>query len=183
MADETLKQLQDRIDALERLVATMRGRGGDDMLDPFRFVLLARRDGDNPGDWREQTVNNGTVEDFPDGRTGSNTDSPIIPAGAASAILEVIDAGRCRYVDIGTRYFPVALAQDGGADATGPSDAATYTYTVTDESGTQLGTTVSPEILRENGRRVVATKGQAYYDKSNNLKLWMTDERKRTTPC
>jgi hypothetical protein len=116
MADDTLKQLQDRIDALERLVATMRGRGGDDPLNPFRFVFLARTatsddtGGDDPasGTWVEQAVNGGEVSDFPDGRKSladGDASNLINDLGDAFYILETLD-----YDEAGNavhRYTPI----------------------------------------------------------------------------
>jgi hypothetical protein len=171
---EQLRHLQAQVAHLEAIAS----RGND----PFGRVLIAKR-GQEPGRWKEWTVNEGELEEFIDGRgNDAGGDAGIRPLGGCSALLEVLDVDAHQYVEIGPRYRPVTLAQDGGADGSAAAPA-TYTYTVTDEEGDVIGEQVAPEKARADGKRFPASKGQAYYDRAGVLKLWDTDERDRTTTC
>jgi hypothetical protein len=87
-------------------------------------------------------------------------------------------------------YFPVDLAttagQTSGANGGDKTTTASWTYTVTcpgwDGSAAQLGTAISPETGRWNGKRNAASRGQAYYD-GITLRLWSTNETQGTTGC
>ena len=75
--------------------------------------------------------------------------------------------------------FPVTIAKDGGADGT-PTSPATWTYTLTDMHGEQLGAGVPQSKPRPNGTSQVQTgapaQGIAYRDESGNVKLWDAGE-------
>lgn len=82
----------------------------------------------------------------------------------------------------GRIVFPVDLTQTGGSNGN-KTTAATWTYTVNDLDGNELGTAVSPLKVRPNGTMTAATKGIAYYDEDGNLVLYDTNERYGTGGC
>jgi hypothetical protein len=81
-------------------------------------------------------------------------------------------------------FFPVTVTQDGGSAGTNsPAAAATYTYTVKDLSGSQLGTTIPVVWARQKGHVTAASNGMAYYDNTGTLKLAIVDEVIDTSAC
>lgn len=79
------------------------------------------------------------------------------------------------------RIFPVNLVSDGGdsGDETGP---ATWTYTVSTLSGSELGTTMSPQ-KRLPGALNAGSFGLGYYNEAGTFVLWDTNETVQTTEC
>lgn len=79
--------------------------------------------------------------------------------------------------------FAVDLSQTGGSAGDASSEAS-FTYTVNDLDGNELGTSVSPEHARPSlGALVAATKGMAYYTAGAELKLLWTDEQPDMAEC
>ncbi len=80
--------------------------------------------------------------------------------------------------------FRVGLTQTGGS-AGDKTTSVSFTYTVTDLRGNQLGTAKAPEwpSRSEHGLKVAATGGLAYYDTSHNIQLAIAFERAGTGSC
>ena len=85
----------------------------------------------------------------------------------------------------GKGYFPVLVNQTGGANGT-DTTKATYTYTVTDLAGNELGTAVALARPRENGAVTLASDpkyGSAFVAADGTLKLWDSGETYTTEEC
>jgi hypothetical protein len=83
------------------------------------------------------------------------------------------------------RIFPVTVEKTGGSDGTKTS-AASWTYTVKDLSGTELGTGVSVARPRPYGTVTFQASttgyGLAFYD-NGTLKLWDAGEKPGSGGC
>ncbi len=78
--------------------------------------------------------------------------------------------------------FAVKVTKDGGSDGT-VSTAATWTYTVVDLAGKQLGETVTVAHVRPKGKMTFGTSyGIAFYDGST-LILWDAGEYPGSGAC
>ena len=178
-------ELRERIRVLEGRLALVEALAtkGDFPLFP---VLIAKRTGSSTKQWKEQTVNDGVIEDFPDGRdcTSDGDEAAIVLPKDAIVLLQVEDGEFHRYVEISSnRFFPVTLATDGGGNGTRTTSAA-FTYAVTNEASVSIGTHIAPEKApRPNGAIVAATKGIAYYNAAGALRLWDTNEKFGTGAC
>lgn len=78
--------------------------------------------------------------------------------------------------------FVVNLEQTGGANGD-QTTAPTWTYTVTNLLGRELGTVVSPQRPRTAGLFTAATKGYGYYDEDHAFQLAEAWETPDTWAC
>lgn len=91
----------------------------------------------------------------------------------------VVLTGEGRTGDI----FRVNLSQTGGTAGT-QTTGCSFTYTVSTLSSVQLGTSKGPQYPRgENGLKVAATQGLAYFDTSGVVQLAVAFEGSGTATC
>ena len=79
--------------------------------------------------------------------------------------------------------FYVKLTKDGGTAGTNTT-ACSFTYTVKDVTGQQIGTTVA--VAKDRLLTCAmneATKGWAFYDENNDLKVWDCNETMQQQNC
>jgi hypothetical protein len=173
MFDELRNRLEETQAELENLRALTTGR----IDDPYREVFVARREA---AGWQEQAIVAGEIVDFVGGRSSAGgDDAEIIPLGSASILLRLRDGNFFRYVEVAGGLFYVTLSTDGGT-AGDASTPASFTYTVFDAHGTEIGSSIPLIWARPNITMAAATVGIAFME-NDTVRLLIADEVPTTT--
>jgi hypothetical protein len=182
--DSRIDILERRVEALQRLLDNLSPRLNQ-IDHPLQPVFLAKRDGGSQ--WHEQTIINGTVSDWPGGRTCTSNSDPSSLRHANNILLEIRDGADFRYVELLPAYicFYVGLQKTAGS-AGDKNTECSFVYTVSDGSGMVIGTNIG---ILGHGNRIVnatmtpGTKGIALYQPNGALTLLWADERFVQTNC
>lgn len=184
-----LRKLLDHVRDLERRVVRAESELSR-LTSPFGRILMVKRGGAEGSEselsavqWKEQTVVNGSITEYVDGRQCQADDDPAIllnPAGT-EMVLEIPDAEGYRYVALSS-FIYVRVEQDGGTDGSATT-AATYTYTVTSLDATvTFAEGESPIKGRPNGKMTVGNRGVGIWTE-NGFELWDVNEVPGTAQC
>ena len=150
-------------------------RGHNLINGPFKDVFVAAVTGE---DFAEKTVEGGNVVAFQDGRTGT-----VVRLTGKNRVLLEIEGSTSEYVEVGGTLFPVTVSQTGGV-AGNKTTQCTFTYTVTDLDGNQLGTAIAPAMQRPAlGAMTAATKGIAYMNEGAVVLQWCDEVPTRVAGC
>jgi hypothetical protein len=186
--DAMRRQIKDLQQQVSRLAAQLSKLTG-----PFPRLFLAK-DGDAEGQWQEQTVYDGSIVEFTQGRRSDAADHPsnlIDPSEDGAYFVQEytdVDSGSGKLV---TRFVkvsavgmvPVTLTQTGGSNGN-QTTAATWTYTANHAlTGKELGTVLSPEWPRPLGAMTAAVKGVGYFDEDGDFQLAIAYEYPGALGC
>lgn len=187
MTDETEEKLRRTIEDLQRKVASLAAQVSK-LAGPYPRLFLAK-DGDDEGHWQEQTVYDGEIVEWTQGRRSDEDDHPsnlIVPDGGTYTVYEYTDVDTStgkfvtRFVQLnGAGLIPVNVLADGG-----DGDATPFTYTVTLKNGTQILTLAAPEWTYEPNVKVTeADRGTAYRNGDGDWVLYQVDEVPDDSDC
>jgi hypothetical protein len=179
--EQELKRLQRGLKAARRRIADLEESAADPEDDqPLQRIFPAEVSGD--GTWQEQTIEDGDLVDFTDGRECDDAadESAVVDRGTASFLMEFTDSGGVhRYVEIGSMSIvPLLVTKTDGFDGTSTSPA-TWTYGAT-QYGAGLepwgdSSAMSPVWNRPNGSVIPAEHGLGIVIGGQQI-LWMVDE-------